>query len=78
VSRSGGDNTEMEFMNVLNQGFWAYSSVLGLESLPAFLPSFFPSTKCYSGIDSSPFISRIFLLGFLKPEMVMVFFKIHL
>jgi hypothetical protein len=39
------------------------------------LNPFFPSTKCYSGIDSSLFISRIFLLGFLNPEKSMVFFK---
>ncbi len=39
------ETTEMEFMKVFSQGFWTYASDLGLESLPAFLPLFFPPTK---------------------------------
>jgi hypothetical protein len=35
------------------------SSLLRLKSLSGFLPSFFLSTKCYSGIDSSFLVSRI-------------------
>jgi hypothetical protein len=37
------------------------SSLLRLECLSAFQPSFFLSTKCYSWIDSSFLVSRTFL-----------------
>jgi hypothetical protein len=43
------------------------SSLLRLEFLSDFLPSFFRSMKCYSWIDSSFLISQNFLKGFLKP-----------
>jgi len=37
-------STEMEFLNsIFVQGFWAYSSLLRLEFLSGFLPSFFLS-----------------------------------
>ena len=51
------------------------SSLLRLEVLYGFLPSFFRSTKWYSWIDSSFLVSWIFLQGSLKPEKSMVFFK---
>ncbi len=43
------------------------------QVLSGFLPSFFLSTKCYSGIDSSFLVLRILLLVFLKAWLV--FFK---
>jgi hypothetical protein len=56
---------EKKFLNgILSRGF-----------LSGFLPSFFRSTKCYSYIDSSFLVSRIFLSRILKPKMNMIFFK---
>ncbi len=48
------------------------SSLFRLEFLSGFLPSFFRSTKCSSGIDSSFLFRGIFE----KPEKCMVFCKI--
>jgi hypothetical protein len=37
-------------------------SLLRLKPFSYFLPSFFLSTKCYSGIDSSCLVSQIFFV----------------
>ncbi len=50
-------------------------SLLRLEFLSGFLPSFFRSTKCYSWYDSSFLVPGFFLYGFLKPELRKVFCK---
>jgi hypothetical protein len=47
------------------------SSLLRLEFLSSFLPSFFLSTKCYSQIDSVFLFCR-----FLKPELKWVWHEI--
>jgi hypothetical protein len=52
-------------------------SLLRLEFLSGFLPSFFRFTNCYSWIDLSFLVLWIFSYGFLKSELNMFLCKIR-
>jgi hypothetical protein len=68
---------KMEFLNAnfTRKFLRINSSLLRLEFLSGFLPSFFLSTRCYSRINSSFLVSQIFCVYFYNQSRVWFFFK---